>query len=104
MPMTDLKGENSQRVHRLFFFKILLSNKSLFLLLISFFAQNPNLFNHHTLVSYAKKKKKEIAFLIELLMTHSLTPITGCRNSINVWMPFGQSDTRFFYFYPWQNV
>lgn len=51
-----------------------------------------------------KKKKKEIAFLIELLMTHSLTPITGCRNGINVWMPFGQSDTRFFYFYPWQNV
>lgn len=28
-------------------------------------------------------KKKEIAFLIELLVTHSQTPITGCRNGIN---------------------
>lgn len=43
-------------------------------------------------------KIKEIAFLIELLMTHSQTPIIGCRNGINVWTPFGQSDTRFFLF------
>lgn len=59
-PIRDLEGEERERQHQLFgknnfFYFLFLLSKSHFLSFI-FFAQKPNLFNHHTLVSVVLKK------------------------------------------------